>query len=131
MASTLDETYTEGVAFTSRPDILKGYYKYVNDSQDTEETGYVSVKVLNGDVVIGEGSANLKAASSFIEFSVPISYSNKILKATELEIMIASSNHIGSIVEETANVKVTKYATESEQLARGAELTVDNLTFSY
>lgn len=131
VASTLGETYTEGVAFTSRPDILKGYYKYINDSQDTAETGYVSVKVLSGDVVIGEGFANLKATSSFKEFSVPISYSNKILKATELEIMIASSNHIGSIVEETANVKVTKYTSESEQLARGAELTVDNLTFSY
>ena len=45
--------------------------------------------------------------------------------------MISSSNHLGDISTETSEIKTTNYMSESEQLSRGAQLTIDNLTFTY
>lgn len=125
------ETYTEGVDFTSRPLSLNGYYKYTRDGNDGSETGVVTVTLLNGSTVLGTGTANLSPASDFTLFNVAITYSNTTLKATTLKIMITSSNHAGTMAEETANIKTTNYMSASEQCTRGAELTVDNLTFAY
>lgn len=125
------ETYNEGVAFASRPAALKGFYKYTRDSQDGSETGVVTVTLLNGSTVIGSGTANLAAAGDYTAFTVNINYSNAALKADKLKIMISSSNHAGNIASESSSVKTTNYMSASEQVSRGAELTIDNLTFDY
>lgn len=118
---------TEGVSFSSRPKTLKGFYIYTPDSQDTNEQGVVSVKILSSDEVIGSGSIELGSQSSYAEFSIPIVYSSKILfdkKATSLQISITSSN-------KTSDIKTTNYCSKDECCSRGAALTVDNLTFEY
>lgn len=118
---------TEGVSFSSRPKTLKGFYIYTPDSQDSNEKGVVSVKILSGDEVIGSGSIELGSQSSYAEFSIPIVYSSKILfdkKATSLQISITSSN-------KTSDIKTTNYCNKDECCSRGAALTVDNLTFEY
>lgn len=126
------ETYTEGVAFISRPSALKGFYMYKNDSQDAQETGLVTVSILSGEEVIATGSANLNAAGDYTQFYVPLTYSNKSLKATHLKIMIASSNHASALQsEETAAIKTTNVVAKYESNSYGAQLTVDNLTFTY
>lgn len=126
------ETYTEGVGFTSRPSALKGWYKYTNDNSDPAETGVVTVTLLNGQTVIGIGSANLSAAADYTEFSVPVVYSVTNQKATSLRIMITSSNHASyTQSEETATIKTTAYYSRYESTSRGATLTIDNLTFTY
>ena len=126
------ETYIEGVTFTSRPSVLKGFYMYKNDGQDVAETGVVTVSILSGDEVIATGSANLGAAANYTEFNVPLTYSNKSAKATQLKIMIASSNHASNVQsEETAAIKTTNVAAKFESSSYGAQLTVDNLTFIY
>lgn len=130
-ATTGAEQYTEGIAFTSRPSALTGFYKYANDSQDKSETGMVKVQVLSGTTVIGEGTASLKAVASYTKFSVNIVYSNKSLKATNLKVMITSSNHASyTQSQETSAIKTTKY-TEYTQMAIGAVLNVDNLKLTY
>ncbi len=129
--STMEQTFNQGTAFTSRPTSLSGYFKYATDASDTAEKGTVEVVVLNGDKVIGSGSALLSEASSFTGFTVPITYTEAKTKATKVQVMICSSNRGSySASEETANVKVTKY-TEYVQKAIGAVLTVDNLKFNY
>ena len=126
------ETYTEGVGFTSRPSALKGWYKYTNDSSDPAETGVVTVTLLNGQTVIGTGSANLSAAADYTEFSVPVVYSVNNQKATSLRIMITSSNHASyTQSEETATIKTSVSNGQYESASRGATLTIDNLTFTY
>lgn len=126
------ETYDEGIEFASRPISLKGYYKYVQDGNDANETGMVTVSLLNGETVIGSGNAALNAASDYTEFDVPINYTDESQKATELRIMITSSNHASyNQEEETASIKTTNYNGRYESASRGAMLTVDNLTFSY
>lgn len=126
------ETYTEGVGFTSRPSALKGWYKYTNDSSDPSETGVVTVTLLNGQTVIGTGSANLSAAADYTEFSVPVVYSVNNQKATSLRIMITSSNHASyTQSEETATIKTSVSNGQYESASRGATLTIDNLTFTY
>ncbi len=126
------ETYTEGVGFSSRPSALKGWYKYTNDSSDPAETGVVTVALLNGQTVIGTGSANLSAAADYTEFSVPVVYSVTNQKATSLRIMITSSNHASyTQSEETATIKTSVSNGQYESASRGATLTIDNLTFTY
>ncbi len=126
------ETYNEGVSFNSRPLKLTGYYKYATDSQDAGETGMVQVTLLNGDTEIATGTGNLQATSSYTKFEIPINYMVTDKKATSLRIMISSSNHASyNQSEETATIKTTKYATETQQSATGATLTIDNLNFSY
>lgn len=129
--SGLTETYNEGVAFASRPKELKGAYIYTNDNNDKSEKGTVTVTLLSGSTVIGTGSAELGAASGYTDFKVPISYTKTFMPATQLRIMITSSNHSGSITEETNSIKTSSYCSLHEQESRGAQLIVDNLTFSY
>ncbi len=126
------ETYNQGVAFTSRPASLSLATKYVQDSQDTNETGIVKVELLNGSETIGSGEQNITASSSWKTVTVPITYSVKNKKATTLRIFITSSSHYdnSSMANETNNIQKTKI-TEYTQKAIGAVLTVDNLTFAY
>lgn len=130
-SSSSSEAYSEGVSFASRPSALKGFYKYTRDGNDGSETGVVTVTLLNGNTVIGSGTAHLAPADDYTAFTVNVKYTNTTLKAEKLKIMISSSNHTGDIATETANVKTTNYMSASEQVSRGAELTVDNLTFDY
>lgn len=126
------ENYDEGLTFNSRPLRLEGFYKYVQDENDTEETGMVTVSVLSNSDVIGTGSSFLTVSSDYKEFNVPIIYSNLILKATELKIMITSSNHASyNQDDETNSIKTSIYNGRYESASRGAMLTIDNLTFSY
>ena len=126
------ESYNEGVGFESRPLILKGFYKYVQDGNDSSETGIVTISLLNENTVIGTASKALTSVSDYTEFEVPIVYSDYSLKATQLRIMITSSNHASyNQSEETSSIKTTNYNGRYESASRGAMLTIDNLTFSY
>jgi len=98
----------------------------VNDSQDTAEKGSVTVQVLNGTTVIASGNIELVVASEYTEFSLPLVYSRYDLKATDLHIMISSSNHTNE-----GDIKTTNYVNKEECCSRGAMLTIDNLIFSY
>ena len=126
------ESYNEGIGFESRPLIFKGFYKYVQDGNDSSETGIVTISLLNENTVIGTASKALTSVSDYTEFEVPIVYSDYSLKATQLRIMITSSNHASyNQSEETSSIKTTNYNGRYESASRGAMLTIDNLTFSY
>lgn len=131
-SSSSSEAYTEGVEFGSRPSALNGFYKYTRDGNDATEQGVVTVTLLNGSTVIATGTANLDPASDFISFTASLNYSNSKLKATTLKIMITSSNHASyNMSDETSSIKTTDHMSETEQVTRGAQLTIDNLTFTY
>ena len=126
------ETYNEGVGFTSRPSALKGWYKYANDPNDPAETGVITVTLLNGQTVIGTGTANFTSAADYTEFTIPVTYSITNQKATTLRIMITSSNHASyRQSEETSAIKTSVSNGEYESASRGATFTIDNLTFTY
>lgn len=126
------EIYNEGIDFGSRPISLNGYYKYIQDSNDTNETGTITVSILNNSDIIGTGYLNLSTVSDYTTFKVPIVYTNNSLKATQLKIMITSSNHASyRQEEENSSIKTSIYNGRNESVSRGATLTIDNLTFSY
>lgn len=126
------EIYNEGIDFGSRPISLNGYYKYIQDSNDTNETGTITVSILNNLDIIGTGYLNLSTVSDYTTFKVPIVYTNNSLKATQLKIMITSSNHASyRQEEENSSIKTSIYNGRNESVSRGATLTIDNLTFSY
>jgi len=116
----------EGADFNTRPAKLKGFYRYMRDSQDGFEKGVVKVSVRSGNTVIATGTASLDAAADFTEFSVPLTYNNAAnfgKKATSLRIRLTSSDRTEPVV--------TTYAELHRQEATGAVLVVDNLTFEY
>ena len=119
------ETYDEGILFGSRPAKLTGWYTYTRDGQDASESGTVKVELLNGNTVIGSGTATLGAAGSFSQFTVSVNYVDNAPKATSLRIMITSSDRNES------SVKLTSYNSRYEGYYHGATLVVDNLQFVY
>lgn len=123
------ETYNQGVDFTSRPSALTGWYTYTNAGNDN---GVVTVEVLNGNTVIASGTANLNAAGSYTQFTVPLEYAANAPKATSVRIMVASSKHASTdMASETANVAVTAYNSRYESYMHGATLVVDDFKFVY
>ena len=90
------------------------------------------LSLLNGQTVIGSGTANLPAAADYTEFSVPVTYTVTNQKATSLRVMITSSNHASyNQSEESAAIKTSVSNGQYESASRGATLTIDNLTFTY
>lgn len=120
------ETYNEGVSFSSRPASLSGFYTYTNDAGDATENGTVTVQLLNGNTVIGQGSAKLSASGSYRAFKVDIAYVAGAAKATSLRIMFTSSDK-----SREEDITVTAYNSRYEAYKHGATLVVDNLSFAY
>ncbi len=111
-----------GTSFNSRPKKLRGYFKYLDDSN---ESGVISVKLLNDNTVIGSGSKNLGHQDNYTSFEIPINYNQTVFapKATKLQIEIYSSN--------ATSITTTNHCNKEECCSRGATLYVDNLTFEY
>lgn len=132
-AATGEEYYDEGIGFRSRPAALNGYYKYVPPVNGQGERGFASVEVLgevNGaEIVISRASVALSPAMTYTAFSVPLEYTDFGVKATKIKVMVASSVHVGSIVDETATV--ITYTDARTATSLGGELWVDGLKFSY
>lgn len=120
------ESISQGVAFAARPAKLKGFYKYVNDASGASEKGKVTVSVMSGSTVLASGEVSLSAASSMTAFEIPLTYGYFKGAPTHLRIMITASDRTSD-----SDIPVTSYCTKQEQSFRGAELTVDNLTFEY
>lgn len=111
-----------GVMFTTRPNTLKGFYKY--HPNDSDEKGTVYVELLSNGTVIASGNAKLSVQDEYTLFEVPLTYNIKFnQKATALKIEIKSTDK--------ASAPTTKYCNKDECVARGAMLTIDNLTFEY
>ncbi|MDE6382726.1 MAG: DUF4493 domain-containing protein [Paramuribaculum sp.] len=131
--ATETETYREGVEFHSRPTALNGYYSFIPALNDIYDRGLAIVEVIgeeaNAEVVIARGEYLFTAATSYTAFSIPLTYRYFGRKATKLKILFSSSERIGSIAEETADV--VTYSDPKISMSIGNELRLDNLTFSY
>ena len=113
--------FNEGVAFKSRPIKLCGYYKY-QDYQSNEQPT-VSIQLLHESTPLYTTCIELpNSASAYTYFEIPITYTIQA-KVTQLKIMICSSNQ--------DNIITTVVNGKKEACSRGAQLTIDNLTFTY
>lgn len=132
-ATTQTETYDDGIAFSSRPTSLNGYYKFVPSVSDIYDQGYVEIEILGkvggSELVIARGKRNLTATSSYTAFNVPLEYEMFGIKATKIKVLLSSSNKIGTIEEES--LEVSTYSDPVTSTSIGSVLTVDGLTLSY
>lgn len=131
--SNLTETYTEGISVSSRPSALNGFYKYVPGEDMPGDRGLALIEVfgiIDGkETVIAGAKTLLDPATSYTAFSVPLQYSHFGVKATRINIMMASSYNIGTIEYETRTLVTTDYLREG--CSRASTLWVDNLSLSY
>lgn len=129
----LTEIYDEGYDFSSRPNKLIGYYKYITRSIDENDKGIIIVTIEFNDNIIVTNSVELDPVSDWTKFSVDLFENNKLYnyKSQKLKIMISSSNNCSyNYVEEDQNIK-TQPITEYTQKYLGSELYIDNLQFEY
>lgn len=131
--ATLEETYTEGMGFDSRPTALNGFYKFVPCEELPMGCGLVVVElygIVDGQRrLIASNSLELPFATDYTAFKVPLSYSPFGVKATEIRVMFASSSHIGTISHETTNIVTTSNLKDAA--STGGTLTIDELSLSY
>lgn len=127
------EIYEEGIAFSSRPSALTGYYKYLPASHHPLDNGIAEVMLLNisdgRETVVASGAVSLTLSHDYTSFSVPLKYTEFGLKPNTLRIMFASSSTIGSIEQET--MAVTTIDDYEAGASRGSSLWIDNLSFAY
>lgn len=130
---TDEETYTEGIAFTSRPTSLNGYYKFRPGDNMPGDRGMVRIEILaTGDgqqQVIAAATGELPAATTYTAFSIPITYPRFGVKAEMIRVMAASSTAVGDISYETNHIFPTINMAESNAIA--GSLWLDNLTLAY
>lgn len=116
-----NDHFSEGTSFSSRPIKISGYYKYQDFA--TNEKPTITVRLLYGSTLMSSASMDLpNSASSYTYFEIPISYSS-LSKVNQLQIMICSSNQ--------STITTNNVLNELEAISRGAQLTIDNLTFTY
>lgn len=131
---TLEETYNEGLDFTSRPASLNGYYKYLPGDDMPTDRGTVAVELLGltpsgEETVIASGRLELPFSTGYTAFSLPLEYAHFGVKASRIKVMFASSRIIGDITRETTEIETTPYPAEAASI--GGVLTLDNITLSY
>lgn len=131
--ATGEETYDEGIGFTSRPSAVSGFYKYLPCTLQPSDKGLVRVEVLGESsgklTVIGSGEQLLTSSASYRAFSVPVVYNVLNVKATELRLMFSSTENIGTIEYETSRIVTFSNPVTSSSL--GSELWIDEVSLSY
>jgi len=132
-AATMQETYSQGIPFQSRPQSVNGFYRYIPSRANIDDYGTVTVEIL-GDInglttTIGTGSLEFHAATSYAAFNVPISYKHFGVKATSIRIMFSSSAAEPEITAETTTVKT--WDDPATATSTGSRLWLDNIILSY
>lgn len=130
--TTMTETYDQGVAHSSRPMSLNGYYCFMplNDT----DCGYLSVEIISAsadgtETVIAGGDYRFRTATGYTAFSIPLSYELFGIKATKIKVMISASDRFGTIAEESTAINIADDVPGARRA--GASLWIDNLTLSY
>lgn len=130
---TFEESYTEGIAFGSRPTALNGYYKYAPCESDAADRGYVRVEVLGRidgvDVTIARNEISLPFATGYTAFNVPLDYPGFGIRASQIRVMFASSDRLGNITSE--NTEIITVSDPRTSSATGGQLWLDGLSLSY
>lgn len=131
--ATMQEQYTEGVSFRSRPSSLNGFFKYIPDATVINDYGTLVIELLNENgpepAVVASATVRFNNSPDFIAFNVPLEYKYAGVKATRLKMMFSSSHTGGTIDEEDAYVPVTSDPEHARSI--GSVLWIDNLSFSY
>ena len=127
------EIYEEGIAFTSRPSKLSGYYKYTAKGGDTNGVVTVTVehRTASGQAItLATRTMALYPASSYTFFEVALPYTNVQYKATHIKVMFASSNN-ASKSQNSETTNITTIDNKSEAVSLGSELYIDNISLTY
>ncbi|MDE6459205.1 MAG: DUF4493 domain-containing protein, partial [Paramuribaculum sp.] len=129
-SKTLSEVYNEGIAFSSRPSALNGFYRFVPVVPGSNQQGYVRVEVLSEDnTVISKGEGFLTPAMGYTAFTVPLVYESFGTKAARIKVLVAASPEVGSVAHETEAIVTVGDPKTSTSI--GSSLWIDELAFSY
>ncbi len=132
--ASMQEHYTEGFSFGSRPSSLNGFFKYLPDLDHPSDRGLVLIELYGKDSVgneikIADGRGEFRFAVDFTTFNVPLEYTIRGVKAERICVMFASSVTAGDMEQEDKIVPLT--ARPEKSLMTGSSLWIDNLSLSY
>lgn len=129
----MDETYTYGIPFTSRPLSLQFTYKY-DSSIDGDDNGIVKIEVLDkNNLVIGRSgySYTALAESDYTTLTLPITYTYKNKQAAKIRLFFASSKYASDkqSKEDTSEMKTKDR--NGDAVSTGNQLFIDNIELLY
>jgi hypothetical protein len=122
-----------GHSFSSRPDSLTFWYKYVPYNGDAFKA-WIAVK--SGDEIIAEGvyspEVSTAAVNTYQKASVNLNYSVTNKKATSICIQFLSSTKTSFSSSDFAKKVTINYPEIGEWVAhRGSELWIDDIVLTY
>lgn len=130
------ETYTEGIAFQSRPAQMKFQYKYISKTDETRDDGYVKVVLKNNEEKLFEGYVELDHTNNVLTQTINFTYPENCKKATTICVMFCSSKEGKEMNQDKENSYISHYdigATEYKEqcCVTGSELYIDNIELIY
>lgn len=145
--STNEETYNEGIAFTSRPISINFQYKYMAYPSAADK-GYVKIVLEHREegkatVILAEGYKVLDEVGDYKKVDIELDYKKQGFayniscpKATHLKLMFCSSTNGDDLDQkrETQLIKLPQIASEAcRKIATvtGSELFIDNVKLEY
>lgn len=94
-SGTVDETYTYGVVFESRPKSIGFTYSYTPVGTDN---GYVRMELVhragNTETIVATATTTLGQTSGYQTISLPFTYKRTDMEATHIKVMFASSDKL-------------------------------------
>lgn len=134
-----NENYVEGYPFTSRPEKMTFWYRYISKIDKTRDKGYVRVIFKNENDVIFEKYLELDDTSdnaNAVQGTIKFSYPSNSKKPTSISVMFCSSI-VGKKMDqsyENSNISHSDIGTAAYKMqacVTGSELYIDDIELIY
>lgn len=134
-----NENYVEGYPFTSRPEKMTFWYRYISKIDKTRDKGYVRVMLKNENDVIFEKYLELDDTSdnaNAVQGTIKFSYPANSKKPTSISVMFCSSIAGKNMDQsyENSNISHSDIGTEAYKMqacVTGSELYIDDIELIY
>lgn len=119
-----------GIAFSSRPTSLSFYYKYI--PLNANDKGYAEIWVKNAaGEIIASATANLDAADSWTEATLPLTYSRGAAKGAKIYVKFLSTYSTDFLVKKEGFITPPPNLDLSDGRWHASELYIDDINLNY
>lgn len=128
------DSYDEGLEFTSRPKQMTFKYKYLSKVDETADKAYVKVSIMSGGETISEQTLDLDHTDYVTTATLNFTYPANCKKATKIKVMFCSST-VGKDLDQATESKRISHSDigtyKSQVCVTGSEFYIDNIQLNY
>lgn len=117
-------------SFTSRPSGMKFWYKYV--PKNSADYGVAEIEVFDANGKrIAYGSFNPRSASSWTDYTIPLTYAADCAKAAYIQVRFKSSGNTACQSISSSNINSPGFGNTSDGRFTGSEMYIDDIELVY